>query len=183
MKVAPSPGSLATQIRPPISRTSVDEIVRPRPVPPNRRVVDPSACMNGSKMVPCLSGAIPIPVSVTSKCSMVDLSVRECSPTVTSTCPLDVNLIALPTRFDSTWRTRTGSPTIPSGTSDWISHISSSPFSSAFTASGFSVCCTSSRTENEIASSSSLRDSILEKSRMSLRIESSESADDLTVIR
>ena len=41
--VLPAPASLSTQIRPPISRTSVAEIVRPRPVPPNRRVVDPSA--------------------------------------------------------------------------------------------------------------------------------------------
>ena len=50
-------------------------------------------------------------------------------------------------------------------------------------ASGLSVWPISSRSENGIDSSSSFRDSIFEKSRMSLRMASSESADDLTVIR
>ena len=54
--VLPRPGSLSTQIRPPISSTSLAEIVRPRPVPPNRRVVEPSACSNGSKIVSQLLG-------------------------------------------------------------------------------------------------------------------------------
>ena len=63
--VLPSSGSLSTQIRPPISSTSVDEIARPRPVPPNWRVVEPSACLNGSKIACCLSGGMPMPVSLT----------------------------------------------------------------------------------------------------------------------
>ena len=41
--VLPWPGSLSTERVPFIRRTSVEEIVRPRPVPPKRRVVDPSA--------------------------------------------------------------------------------------------------------------------------------------------
>ena len=40
-----------------------------------------------------------------------------------------------------------------------------------------------SASENGTASSSSLRDSIFEKSRMSFRIVSSDSADDLTALR
>ena len=40
--VLPPPGVLSTVIRPPISSASVDEIARPRPVPPNRRVIEPS---------------------------------------------------------------------------------------------------------------------------------------------
>ena len=67
----PAPGSLSTQIRPPINRTSVAEIVRPRPVPPNRRVVDPSAWRKASKIASCFSGGMPMPVSVTLKCSVV----------------------------------------------------------------------------------------------------------------
>ena len=59
--VLPSPGSLSTQIRPPIMWTSVAEIVRPSPVPPNRRVVDPSAWLNASKIVACLSAGMPMP--------------------------------------------------------------------------------------------------------------------------
>jgi len=42
--VLPTPGSLSIQRRPPINPASVAEIVRPSPVPPNRRVVEPSAC-------------------------------------------------------------------------------------------------------------------------------------------
>ena len=47
--VLPSPGLLSTPISPPISSTSRCEIASPRPVPPYRRVVEPSACVNGSK--------------------------------------------------------------------------------------------------------------------------------------
>jgi hypothetical protein len=67
--VLPRPASLSIAIRPPIKATSRDEIVRPRPVPPKRRVVEPSACENGSKMSCCFSGGTPIPVSATSKCN------------------------------------------------------------------------------------------------------------------
>ena len=63
----------------PIIFTSVSEMVSPRPVPPKRRVVEPSAWLNASKMVDCLSGAMPMPVSVTTKCSLVQLSARASS--------------------------------------------------------------------------------------------------------
>ena len=63
------PGSLSTQIRPPISSTSRDEIVRPSPVPPYLRVVELSACANGSKMALALLGGMPMPVSRTVNCS------------------------------------------------------------------------------------------------------------------
>ena len=43
-KIAPSPGSESTQIWPPCSSTSWRVIVRPRPVPPNSRAEDASAC-------------------------------------------------------------------------------------------------------------------------------------------
>ena len=45
--VVPTPGSLSSQMRPPINSTSRRQIVRPRPVPPCLRVVDMSACVNG----------------------------------------------------------------------------------------------------------------------------------------
>ena len=60
-KVLPTPGSLSTQMRPPISSTSLAEIVSPSPVPPNRRVVDPSACSNGWKIVCTFSAGMPMP--------------------------------------------------------------------------------------------------------------------------
>jgi hypothetical protein len=40
---------------------------RPRPVPPYLRLVEPSACWNASKMTFCLSGGMPMPVSLTLK--------------------------------------------------------------------------------------------------------------------
>ena len=40
----------------PSARTSLAEIARPSPVPPYRRVVEPSACANGSKIVSLLLG-------------------------------------------------------------------------------------------------------------------------------
>ena len=70
VKGAAGPGSLSSQIRPPIIWTSVAEIVRPSPVPPNRRVVEPSAWLKASKIVACLSAGMPMPVSVTAKCSI-----------------------------------------------------------------------------------------------------------------
>ena len=46
-KVLPTPGSLSSQMRPPMSSTRRRQMVRPRPVPPCLRVVDMSACVNG----------------------------------------------------------------------------------------------------------------------------------------
>ena len=42
-KLLPRPGSLSTQMLPPISCTSRAQMVRPSPVPPNSRVVELSA--------------------------------------------------------------------------------------------------------------------------------------------
>ena len=67
-KVAPWPGVLSTQRRPPISATSCEEMVSPRPVPPNRRAVDVSAWLKAWKMSACLSSGIPGPVSATETC-------------------------------------------------------------------------------------------------------------------
>ena len=63
--VLPRPTSLSTQMRPLIIFTSLALMVRPRPVPPKCRVVDPSAWVKASKIFRCFSGAIPIPVSIT----------------------------------------------------------------------------------------------------------------------
>ena len=182
-KVLPVPGVLSSQMRPPIRWTRVDEIASPRPVPPNWRVVDASAWLNASKTLACFSTGIPMPVSATRKCSRVHPSPRESSRTATITCPRSVNLMALPARFVRICFNRTGSPITPVGMSGAMSTRISSPFSSARTASGFNASPIASASENGIDSRSSLRDSILEKSRMSLRIVSRDSADPLTVLR
>ena len=59
----------------------------------------------------CLSGGMPMPVSVTAKCSATASGSIDCGSTCTTTSPRSVNLIALPTRFMSTCRSRPGSPT------------------------------------------------------------------------
>ena len=66
----PLPDSLSTQIWPPIISTKRIEMESPSPVPPYRRVVDVSAWVNGSKMIFCFLGRMPMPVSVTVKCSV-----------------------------------------------------------------------------------------------------------------
>jgi hypothetical protein len=65
----PLPSSLSKWIRPPMISTSLWEIVSPRPVPPYSRVVDVSAWLNDSKTRSNFSGAMPMPVSATTKCT------------------------------------------------------------------------------------------------------------------
>ena len=50
-KTLPRPTSESTRIVPPMSWTNWAEIVKPSPVPPNLRVVEPSTCSKGSKIV------------------------------------------------------------------------------------------------------------------------------------
>ena len=177
--VLPAPDSLSTQIRPPIICTSVAEIVRPRPVPPNRRVVEPSAWLNASKMVACLSRGMPMPVSVTRE---VQHRGRSPVPALVlararrSTSPRSVNLMALPTRLTRTCRSRTGSPTTPRRhVRRRSSHEQLEPLLAPRARPAASrLSSTTSRSANGTDSSSSLRASIFEKSRMSLRIVSSD---------
>ena len=65
VKALPSPGALLTSRVPPMRLTILAAIDSPRPVPPKRREVEPSACVNASKMSACLSAGMPIPVSRT----------------------------------------------------------------------------------------------------------------------
>ncbi len=52
-------------------------MARPSPVPPYLRVVEPSACSNGSKIARRFSAGMPIPVSATEKRSEGDALRRE----------------------------------------------------------------------------------------------------------
>ncbi len=121
-----------------------------------------------------------MPVSLTTKWMCTSSSLSFPRSAVTSTSPCSVNLMALPTRLSSTCRNRPGSPTRVSGTSGRIRQASSSPFSCARGATIRRASATVSRSPNSIASSSSLRASIFEKSRMSLITESRESAASFT---
>ena len=81
--VLPRPGSPWAPISPPISSTSSRQMLSPRPVPPCVRVVDESACENGSNSRSACAASMPIPVSVTSKRTRRPRSVG--SPSVTRT--------------------------------------------------------------------------------------------------
>ena len=63
--VLPIPGSLRISTVPPIRLTSSRVIVSPRPVPPKRRVVLPSACVKLSNTALWRSSEMPMPVSRT----------------------------------------------------------------------------------------------------------------------
>ena len=109
MNVLPLPGELTRRISPPSRRAISRLIARPRPVPPYLRLVLPSACWNASKMICCLSGGMPMPVSVTEKASTgrgpVEVLVlrrssrSQAGSTVSETWPCWVNLKALDSRF------------------------------------------------------------------------------------
>ncbi len=103
--------------------------------------------------------------------------------TSTVTSPASVNLMALPTRLMSTWRSRSASPTRASGTSGATRHASSSDRWWARRASICRVSPSMSRSANGLAFRSSLPASIFEKSRMSFMIRSSASAEFLTMPR
>ena len=98
---------------------------RPRPVPPNLRLMVPSACWKASKMVRSCSGGMPMPVSVTSNASTPSATVsagvvkrssaRRRMASVTS--PDEVNLTAFDSRLRSTCCSRCWSETSVRGTS------------------------------------------------------------------
>jgi len=86
-KQLPAPGSLSTQMRPPINSRILVEMVSPNPVPPNFRVVSELAWENASKMVFCFSSGMPIPVSP--GCSEVTLLLRTLAPWTPSVMKTD----------------------------------------------------------------------------------------------
>ena len=92
-----SPGSLSSQIFPPIICTRPGGNVSPSPVPPYCRVVDVSACANGSKITSVFLRGCRCRCR-TRRSAGFDArsfvrSVRTCRPT----SPCCVNLMALPT--------------------------------------------------------------------------------------
>ena len=179
----PRPTSLSTHILPPIICTRRVEMVSPNPVPPYFRVVEVSAWENGLKINSRLSSGIPTPVSATVNRQTQSAPSLVSTWTFTAISPLSVNLMALPTRLITIWRSRLESPRTISGTSGATSHSNSSPFSSARTANVFSVDSKLSRRLKSSASRSIFPASIFEKSRMSLITVSRESPDIFTVSR
>ena len=109
-KQLPSPGWLSAPMVPPISSTRRLQIDRPSPVPPKRRPMPASAWVKGVNKRASASPAMPMPVSRTSTRRRSPASVTSSARTRTATSPRSVNLIALPTRFNSTCSMRSPSP-------------------------------------------------------------------------
>lgn len=181
-KVLPRPGSLTTPISPPSSPTSALQMARPRPVPPKRSEMPSSAWVKRSKIRPAASGAMPMPVSDTSKRSRRPPgSGPSAASTATTTSPASVNFTALPTRFSSTSRRCPASPTRRPGARGVAWTSSRSPFSRACACSrrrtSSSRACRSSGSARRMPAPASMR----AKSRMPLIIDSSDLAAPSTV--
>mmetsp|Transcript_21862 Transcript_21862/g.85644 ORF Transcript_21862/g.85644 Transcript_21862/m.85644 type:complete len:258 (+) Transcript_21862:1286-2059(+) len=187
--VLPLPSCDSTPTSPFMSFTSFLQMARPRPEPSNLRVVLESSCEKGLKSSSIESSGTPMPESTTSKrtwsqSTPVPTSWHLVSSTNTRTITREFsceNLIAFETRFSSTWRRRYGSPThvvgalgeMKSSRSMWLRQAGSSMMS---TASSIVV-----RRLNSMETTCSSSASILEKSRMSLMIASSDSPELLIV--
>ena len=168
----PRPGWLVSASCPPINRTSWFEMLRPSPVPPNWRVIDPSACVKASKTLACCSIGMPTPVSWTANpipCG--------CTDTVKVTRPAGVNLMALPSRLVSTCRKRTSSPCTSAGVLASQHKSRARFFSSQRLRSSSMSSSTSVRRLKSTGCKSSRPASIFEKSRMSFRITSKASPE------
>ncbi len=127
-KVVPLPTVLSYQIRPPIRPTNWDAMASPSPVPPNLRVVELSACEKAWKMVGPFSAGNSDPGVTHRKAQLRLVRGQRIESHPEDDFPCSVNLIALPTMFISTWRSRAESPISTSGISISISHISSRSF-------------------------------------------------------
>ena len=110
-------------------------------MPPFLRVLELSTCWNSSKMRSRSSGAMPTPVSVTATRKLPSSTLPGCSRQ-----PASVNLIALLTRFISTWVSRRSSPR-PRGRSAGASTSRASFFSAASASVALTTSSTSSRIE------------------------------------
>mmetsp|Transcript_10650 Transcript_10650/g.33738 ORF Transcript_10650/g.33738 Transcript_10650/m.33738 type:complete len:221 (-) Transcript_10650:1003-1665(-) len=179
-KVDPSPGVDSTATDPPIISASSLQINRPRPVPPNSRVVDESTCENSWNSFRCPSSSMPMPVSCTANVHMRwrarFASARGSASsydTLSFTNPFDVNLSAFDTRLCNTCRNRVGSPSTRTGRLGGHSSTSSTPIFIAFGALVCSVNSHDSRTENGIVSNEMLPDSIFVTSITSFTMDSS----------
>ena len=99
-KELPSPGVLSPLISPPSIWARRRLIVRPRPVPPKRRVIELSACEKGWKMAAICSEFMPRPESITSKPMRGWGAAGGSSRRTTKrTPPSSVNLTALPSKL------------------------------------------------------------------------------------
>ena len=127
LKVLPWPTALRSVSSPPMRLVSRLVMVRPRPVPASlaRRPALPRS--KGWKMRSWSCGAMPMPVSSTSKRTT---SCRQ--STRSTTAPRLVKRTALPSRLMRIWRRRLASACTQAGTRPWVSRRNARPLPSAW---------------------------------------------------
>ena len=118
-----------------------------------------------------------MPVSVMSKRTVTSSPESAASFARRTTSPACVNLMELPSRLVRIWRSLPGSPRTTTGRSWWMRHAISTPLDWARSASRSATSSIAVRRTKSIVSRCILPDSTFEKSRMSLMMVSSESAD------
>src|SRR5688572_4626835 len=166
VKLEPCPTALWSVMRPPSAVARRRQIARLSPVPPYCRDGESSTCRKSSKMRSWCSGAMPIPVSVT---TIVAVRVAGSNWTVNSIVPWCVNFSALLSRFTTIcltfWRSLK-----TSGTSDERCGVTVS-FERAITASSSAITSgTNSFRLNSLSCIGILPASIRVMSRISLMI-------------
>ena len=136
VNVVPLPGSLLTVMSPFMIWQKCRLMARPRPVPPNFRVVEESACWKARNSLPICSLVMPMPVSETSK-MIQPSSLRGIAA---SRFHCEVNLQALESRFSRHCRTLVASARMKPS----CSGFSITNWFEFFLASGSATACTSS---------------------------------------
>ena len=152
-------------------RASLLVMASPRPVPPNLRVLEASACSNSSKSLGSISEGMPHPVSSTSNRSSTRSLCSSSCRARRHTLPRDVNLTPLPAKLSSAWRNRVGSPRSQRGTPS-VATSMLSPLRSACSAISERVWSRTASRAKSVCSSARRPASIFDKSRMSLMMES-----------
>ncbi len=122
------------------------------------------------------SGAIPIPVSLTSKRIIAVSASDDVERAFSTTSPAAVNFTAFETRLTRTWRSRVGSPRTAVGKPGAQWARSSRSLAWALSPRSATTSSTSSGSSKSTCSSSILPASTFEKSRMPLMIAKSPSA-------
>lgn len=104
VKLVPRPCALSTETVPASMSANALVSERPRPVPPNLRVVELSACWKRWNSLSNCSGVMPMPVSDTLKQTSGPASPAS-RHAAKVTVPLSVNLAALPRMLSNICRT------------------------------------------------------------------------------
>ena len=180
--VEPTPTSLSHADGPAHQLGELREMIRPRPVPPYLRVVEESTCVKEwNRRSRRLGRDADAGVATSKRTDARPILVRPPgSRPVSTISPSSVNFTALLSRLRSTWRRRPGSPRTRRGTfgAMKVSGQLQAPCASWRGRAGRSSPRRArAQSRSRAVSSSSLPASILEKSRMSLMIRSSDSAD------